>query len=292
MNLRVKVNLVLGGAFVVSLLLAGGSAYKVLTDEAIDSSARNARIIIEEASAIRSYTLTDIYPLLDAQLNVQFLPHTVSAYAAQTNFKLVQKKLPEYSYREPALNPTNINDSAIDWEAEIINDFRARPDQTELTLIRNTPTGKFLTLTRPLKVGSEGCLRCHSTPEAAPPTMITLYGSKNGFGWKLNEIVAAQVVSIPLSIPLQRAYDNLLLLMAMLGVAFLFILLIVDRLLRSLVVKPVVDISQMASRVSMGEFDIPEYTRSTHDEISSLASSFNRMRRSLQNAMKLLEEKD
>jgi protein-histidine pros-kinase len=292
MNLRAKVNLAMAGAFVVGLLLAGGSAYKVLTDEAIDASARDARIIMEGASAIRAYTLTEIYPLLDAQLNVQFLPHTVSAYAAQTNFKLVQKKLPEYSYREPALNPTNINDRAVDWEAEIINNFRERPDQTELTLIRNTPIGKFLTLTRPLKVGSQGCLRCHSTPEAAPPTMIALYGSKNGFGWKLNEVVAAQVVSIPLGVPLQRAYDNLLLLMAMLGATFLVILLIVDRLLRTLVVKPVVDISEMASDVSMGKFDAPEYTRNTRDEIGSLASSFNRMRRSLQSAMKLLEERD
>jgi len=45
--------------------------------------------------------------------------------------------------------------------------------------IRNTAVGKFLTLSRPLKVGSQGCLRCHSTPEAAPPTMIALYGSQN-----------------------------------------------------------------------------------------------------------------
>jgi len=292
MNLRVKVNLALGSAFLVGLLLASGGAYKVLTDEAIDGSARDARIIMEHASATRAYTLTEIYPLLDAQLNVQFLPHTVSAYAAQSNFKLVQKKLPEYSYREPALNPTNINDRAVDWETEIINNFRERPDQTDLTLMRNTSIGKFLTLARPLKVASEGCLRCHSTPEAAPQTMIALYGAKNGFGWKLNEVVAAQVVSIPLGVPLQRAYANLLLFMAMLGGTFLIILLVVDRLLRSLVVKPVVDISKMASDVSMGQFDAPEYNRSTQDEIGSLASSFNRMRRSLQNAMRMLEERE
>ncbi len=292
MNLRLKVNLALGGTFVVGLLLAGGGAYKLLIDEATDASARDARIIMEEASAIRTYTLTEIYPLLDAQLNVQFLPHTVSAYAAQTNFKLVQQKLPEYSYREPALNPTNINDRAVDWEAEIINHFREHPEQSELTLIRNTPLGKFLTLTRPLKVGSQGCLRCHSTPENAPPTMIALYGPAHGFGWKLNEVVAAQVVSIPLGVPLQRAYENLFLLMAMLGVTFLVILLIVDMLLRSLVVKPVVDISKMARDVSMGKFEAPEYTRNTPDEIGSLVASFNRMRRSLVNALKMIEDRD
>ena len=137
MNLRVKINLALGGAFVVGLLLAGGGVYKVLNDEAIDSSARDARIIMEEASAIRAYTLTEIYPLLDAQLNVQFLPHTVSAYAAQTNFKLVQKKLPEYSYREPALNPTNVNDRAVDWEADIIAEATRHCTANDIRTLRS-----------------------------------------------------------------------------------------------------------------------------------------------------------
>src|SRR6267154_677070 len=151
MKLRGKVSLALGGAFVVGLLIAGGGAYKVLTDEAVDGSGRDARIIMEQASAIRAYTLAEIYPLLDAQLKVQFLPHTVSAFAAQANFKLVQKKLPEYSYREPALNPTNINDRAADWEADIVNDFRNNPEKTETIVIRDTPVGTYLTLSRPLK---------------------------------------------------------------------------------------------------------------------------------------------
>jgi protein-histidine pros-kinase len=120
--------------------------------------------------------------------------------------------------------------------------------------------------------------------------MVALYGSQNGFGWKQGEIVGAQVVSIPLSVPLQRAYTSLLWLLAALGGAFLVILLIVDTLLRALVVKPVVGISEMASEVSMGKLDAPEYTRDTSDEIGSLASSFNRMRRSLQSAMKMLDE--
>ena len=67
-------------------------------------------------------------------------------------------------------------------------------------------------------------------------------------------------------------------------------LLIVDMLLRVLVVKPVIGISEMASDVSMGKLDAPEFTSNSQDEIGSLAASFNRMRRSLQNAMKMLED--
>jgi len=46
----------------------------------------------------------------------------------------------------------------------------------------------------------------------------------------------------------------------------------------------------MADSVSMGQMDTPEYTRDSKDEIGSLSMSFNRMRRSLQNAMAMLEE--
>jgi protein-histidine pros-kinase len=224
-------------------------------------------------------------------MKMQFLPHSIPSFAAQTNFRLVQKKLPEYSYREPALNPTNVNDRAVDWEADIINDFREHPDRTETMVVRDTPAGKYLTMSRPLKVGSAACLTCHSTPDVAPPTMVALYGGQNGFGWKQGETIGAQVVSIPMAVPLQRAYSTLGMLMAALAVVFLIILLIVDTLLRALVVKPVVGISEMASDVSMGKLDAPEYVRNSHDEIGSLAASFNRMRRSLQNAMKMLEDR-
>src|SRR5262249_3022418 len=156
----------------------------------------------EEASAVRTYTSESIRPLLEQQVQIQFLPHTIPSYAAQANFRLVQKKLPEYSYREPTLNPTNVNDRAVDWASDIINDFRNQPDKTEPMAIRDTPVGKFLTLSRPLKVSSASCLVCHSPPAAAPPTMVALYGSQNGFGWKQNEIIGAQVVSIPLAVPL------------------------------------------------------------------------------------------
>jgi len=104
-------------------------------------------------------------------------------------------------------------------------------------VVRDTPGDKYLTLSRPLKVGSAVCLTCHSTPDAAPPTMVALYGSQNGFGWKQGETIGAQVVSIPMAVPLQRAYSAWAGLMVALGGVFLIILLIVDTLLRALVVQ-------------------------------------------------------
>jgi HAMP domain-containing protein len=222
-------------------------------------------------------------------MKVQFLPHSIPSFAAQSNFKLVRQKLPEYTYREPTLNPTNLNDRAIDWEADIINGFRDDATKRETMITRDTPGGQSLVLARPLKVGSAECLSCHSTPEAAPATMVALYGAQNGFGWKQGEVVGAQVVSIPLGVPLGRAYQALFWFMLALAATFV-VIIIVDLLLRTLVVKPVAEISEMADKVSMGRLDTPEYVRNSNDEIGSLSQSFNRMRRSLQNAMKMLEE--
>src|SRR6516162_8398492 len=116
MKIRWKVDLAMCGAFVVGLGLAGTSAYEILTKNAIEDAVQDARIMIEAASAIRSYTAQSIKPLLEQQMKVQFLPHSIPSYAAQTNFKMLHQKLPDYTYREPTLNPTNLNDRAIDWE--------------------------------------------------------------------------------------------------------------------------------------------------------------------------------
>ena len=290
MKIRWKINLAMCAAFLAGLGLAGASAYEIVTKNAVEDALQNARIMIEAASAIRSYTAQSIKPLLEQQMKVQFLPDSIPSFAAQTNLKMVKVKLPEYTYREPTLNPTNTGDRAVDWEADIINDFRNDANKRETVITRDTAGGRFVILARPLKVGSQACLSCHSTAENAPATLVALYGSQNGFGWKLGDVVGAQVVSIPLAVPLDRAYQALFWFMVALGGTFLVILIVVDLLLRFLVVKPVVEISEMANSVSMGKLDTPEYVRQTNDEIGTLSMSFNRMRRSLQNAMKMLDE--
>jgi HAMP domain-containing protein len=290
MKIRWKINLAISGAFLIGLGLAGLGAYTILTRYALEDSLQNARIMIEGASAIRSYTAESIRPLLEQQMKVQFLPHSIPSFAAQTNFKMLQKKMPDYTYREPTLNPTNLNDRAVDWEADIINDLRSDTSKAESIVTRDTPAGRFLTLARPLKVGSQACLSCHGTPEDAPPTMIALYGSQNGFGWKQGEIVGAQVVSTPLAVPLARAYQALLWFMLTLAGTFVITVIFIDFLLRTLVTKPVAEISEMANEVSMGQLDTQEYVHNSRDEIGSLSASFNRMKRSLRNAMSMLEQ--
>jgi protein-histidine pros-kinase len=60
-------------------------------------------------------------------------------------------------------------------------------------------------------------------------------------------------------------------------------------LTRWFVLKPITRISVMASQISLGKPTTPDLVSRSRDEIGSLAASFNRMRRSLQESVKLLE---
>ncbi|NJN47729.1 MAG: DUF3365 domain-containing protein [Candidatus Competibacteraceae bacterium] len=290
MGLRTKFNLVFILAFSVGMGLAAFLFYRDVQENARAEVMQKAEIMMESALATRDYTVKQITPLLTLQLKRQFIPNSIPSYAAQQNFKALTDKFPDYTYKEAALNPTNPNDRATDWEADIINEFRNNSDRKEVVVERQTPLGPLLSIARPIQIKNEACLRCHSVPSRAPQTMLDLYGENNGFGWKLNEIIGAQVVTVPMSLTLQRAEKTFINFMIMQGAVFAVILIILNILLHMVVVRPAVKISNIASRVSMGEEEVPEYVKPGKDEISSLSASFNRMRRSLENAMKMLEE--
>jgi protein-histidine pros-kinase len=200
----------------------------------------------------------------------------------------VQKDLPDYSYKVAALNPTNPTDKAVDWEAAIINRFRADPALKRIVSERQTAAGPILSLSKPIGITDPGCLQCHTTPDKAPPGMVALYGAAGGFGWKQNEIVGAQIVSVPMRVALQRAQRSFFYFLGGLTLVFLSTMIALNLLLRFMVVRPAREIAHMADAVSLGDMGVPEYAPRGNDEIASLAGSFNRMRRSLANALKLL----
>ncbi len=288
MGLRMKFNLVLLLAFLIGLALTAYLSDRILKNNAREEVIQNARIMMESALGARAYTAKQIQPLLTLQMKRQFLPQTVAAYAATQSFAALRTSFPDFTYKEAALNPTNPNDRASDWEADIIHEFRNNAERKELIVERDTPTGRMLNLARPLGIYNENCLVCHSTPENAPKTMTDIYGVNNGFGWKLNEIIGAQVVTVPMSVPLARAEQTFITFMILLGGVFLLLLVLLNILLHFVVIRPVVKMAAIANDVSMGKPDVPEYVRKGSDEIASLSQSFSRMRLSLESAMQML----
>lgn len=288
MSLRIKFNLILMLTSAIGLAVAALISYNLFHYHAREEVLEKAALMIESAEAVRHYTVSQVRPLLETVDTEKFLPQTVPAYAANQYIQRLQLKHPDYSYREAALNPTNPVDRASDWEADIIEHFRNYQHEKELIGNRDTAAGPILFLSRPIKITNPECLLCHDRPADAPPSLIASYGSANGFGWKLNEIIGAQIVSVPKSHALERANREFFTFMASMIGVFLLIAIMLNLLLHVFVVKPVQNIARHADEVSLGNLDLPELAASGNDEMSLLSRSFNRMRRSLDSAMKML----
>ena len=289
MGLKVKFNLVMLAAFIVGLALAAAYSWRVAEETARREVEQLASVMLEEANAVRHYTDAQIGPLLAEQNQLHFLPQTIPFYAAETTMRALGEKFPDYGYKEAALNPTNPADQATEWEAGMIDAFRRNPTLTSLTITRDSPTGPILSIARPVRITDKDCLGCHATPQVAPAAMVDLYGAKNGFGWELGAVQGAQIVSVPMQVPLAHARQQLLIQVGGLAVVFAVMLLMLNLLLHYVVVRPIRRMSLLAEEVSTGKTGLAEFDASGKDEIASLAASFNRMRRSVEGAMRLLE---
>lgn len=291
MKLTTKFNLTLVLVLTLSFIICAYFSYNILQRNAKREVVKHAGMMLEAALAIRGYTVSEIRPLLVTQMKSHFLPQSVPAYAATQSFNTLRKKHPLYSYKEATLNPTNLRNRATDWEADIIQEFSNNQKRKEVIGVRKTPTGPVLYLARPIQIKKQGCLTCHSTVDNAPATLVKKYGSANGFGWKMKEIVGTQVVTVPMSVPVQKANEVFVTFMMLLIGVFLFIMIVLNIMLKQIIIKPVMRMAVAANQISVGKFDTPEFDESGKDEVAILSASFNRMRRSLQKAIQMLQQR-
>ena len=289
MKLLAKFNLILIALFGAGSVLIAFTANQFLMRNARSQVVQQAELMIESARSTRQYTANELAPLLETlpAHQTRFLPETIPFYAATVTFDYLRKQYPQYSYKEAALNPSNLRDRAVDWEADLINYFRDHSGEMELVGERETPTGRMLYIARPI-VADQACMQCHSQPAEAPPAIVQTYGSVNGFGWKANETVAAQIVSVPMAVPIQIANAAFRTLILYLIVGFFVSLAAIDAAMVFLVIRPVRRLSEMADRISTGDMSVPELPVHGSDEIAGLTASFNRMFVSLQKAFRLL----
>jgi HAMP domain-containing protein len=284
-----KFNLAILAVAAVAFILAAVVSYTVLHANARDEVLQNARVMMESANASGDYTNAQVRPLLETQLKYKFIPQSVPAFAATEQFNELRKNYPDYTFKAATLNPTNPRNHATDWEIDIVNQFRQSAAKTEVIGERATQAGRSLYLARPIQIKDPACLTCHSTPDAAPRTMVETYGSTNGFGWKVNEIVGANIVSVPTSVPVQRANYTFRIFLLSLLVVFAFTIGMLNVMLYLFVIRRVKRLSKLADEVSLGNLDAGEFQTRSKDEIGVLTEALGRMKTSMVQAIKMLD---
>ena len=286
LKLRQKFTSALLLILIAGIVLSGVTLSAALRKNAEEEITTTALLLMETMNSVREYTSSQVKPELADRLATQFLPETVPAYSAREVFENLRENsdYKEYFYKEATLNPTNLRDKADDFETKLVEDLRANDNDQQITGMRVTQGRKIFYIARPLRVSKASCLECHGNVNDAPPSMVDFYGPNNGFDWQLDEIVGAQMISVPASTVINKANEAAFLLVAIVSGIFALILFLVNLLLSKQVVKPLKRIAQIAEEVSRGNLGI-EFEQTSNDEVGMLAKAFTRMKRSLMLAM-------
>ena len=298
LKLGTKLNIILVGVFFVIILITGLFLSQLLARNVEQAVASEADLLMETMQSVRTYTSEEVKPELAERLETEtdFIEETVPGYSARQVFENLRKrKNPQtqdktyqnFFYKEATLNPTNVRDQANSFETKLVKSFRDNNETSQVTGFRTDLGVKLFYVANPIKIEKESCLRCHSTPERAPKSQIISYGDQTGFGWKLNEIVGAQIVSVPASDVLSSARTLQMWVLGILILGFLIALIILNLFLKTSIISPLQQMSDWAQKVSTGDNAV-EYRHRSRDEIGILAASLNRLKVSLDMAMDML----
>jgi protein-histidine pros-kinase len=275
--------------FLVSLIGGVGGFYVLLRDQALREAEQRADILLSSALAVRNYTSTRVNPVISGFQSGQFHEETVPSFAAQTVFASVTAGAAAYTYREPALNPTNKADLAGEFEVDLIRRFRGDPKLKDLSGFRDTGGERLFYLARPIRIKDAKCLVCHDTPARAPAAMLAKYGSENGFGWKLNEIVGIQLLTVPVTEQFRSMLKLVGLLAGGLAAIFAIAYLALAISLEALLVRPLSRLAAVAEGASKGErMALP---KGGAYEVRRLSDAIDRLRTSLRKSLEDLERR-
>jgi hypothetical protein len=278
--------------FLLSLVIGVGGFYVLLRNEGMDEARQRAQILLSSATAVRGYTTKHILPLVQAMPQDTFHEESVPSFAAQTVFRSVSAGSSAYTYREPALNPTNPVDRAAAFDVDLIRQFRENKNLKELTGTRMDGDQRLFYMARPIRINDPKCLICHDVPARAPAPLLAKYGPSNGFGWTVGDVIGIQLLTIPVTEQFRSTLTLVGLLAAGLLVIFTVAYLALTISLEALVVGPLgmlAKAADAASRASNNRLPLPQ---SGASEVRRLAESIDRLRVSLGKALERLDGQD
>lgn len=292
-KLSTKFTLLLSLVFLSGIVLSGFILSHALMQKAQDQITSKGLILLETMNSIRSYTDARINPLLESQENQkeEFIAESIPSFAVRETFENLRlnKDYNNFFYKDATLDPTNVLDKADTFESQLVERFRNEPGTKEISGFRSRfqNNEKFFYIARPLTITQESCLRCHSTPNAAPKSQIASYGSKNGFGWKLNQVIGAQTIYVPAEQVLDNARRSFVIVIGIFIGIFALVILLINFLLKQNVIKPIKIMAKLAQKISDStdgsdkseQFEPENLTEVARraDELGQLGRVFERM---------------
>ncbi|HSH01531.1 MAG TPA: DUF3365 domain-containing protein [Anaerolineae bacterium] len=285
MRLGTKFSIIIATVLGFGLLANGIALWQILQQRAQTEIATRGEIVITTMNSVRAYTSNHISPLLNDDLltEPEFIAETVPAFSAREVFELFRQQPgnEQFFYKEATINPTNPRDQADPFELDLIMRMRENPNLTEVTNYRELNGEQLFFIARPLAVTSESCLQCHSDPDIAPQSLISTYGRDGGFGWELNEIVATQIIYVPIGEIFTTAQRSFLMVFTSLIIISIAIIIILNYLLHNFVINPINVMAQLTETIRADKMTPDDLSRPELQQVAKRADELGSMTRVL-----------
>ncbi|MGZ5161740.1 MAG: c-type heme family protein [Burkholderiales bacterium] len=256
LTLGTKFTLLLAAVFMAGMVLSWFALSEALQNKAEREVVSKAQILLKTMNSVRQYTTENINrhvkPLLDQRS--EFISETVPGYSARRVFEFFRndKDYESFRYKEATLNPTNPLDKADAFEAALVERFRREPGLHEQTGFHQVDGSDVFFTARPIRIKSETCLACHSTPAVAPASMVTRYGDSHGFGWRMDEVVGSQIVYVPAGAVFSAGQHSALLVTGIFVAIFALAVIAITVFFRRVVVRPLGGLAAATQALSRG----------------------------------------
>lgn len=294
-KLATKFTLLLSLVFIGAIFVSGFALSMALERKAQDEINYQGQILIQMVNSVRDYNDAHVANLLEPKLETQerFLPETIPSFAAREVFENLRKnkEYADFLYKDATLNPTNLRDKADDFETTLIERFKKEPGKQSLSGFRTLFGEQLFYSARPFAITQSKCLRCHNTPQEAPKSQLATYGTDNGFGWKLNQVLGTQIIYVPASKIFNSAHHSFSLFIGIFMIIFTLVILVINYLLKRNVIQPLKPMAQLAQKIStdsMSYDEAQEFERKSlttiiqrTDELGQLGRVFQKMVREI-----------
>ncbi|MBU0551317.1 DUF3365 domain-containing protein [Myxococcota bacterium] len=288
MSIRKRVAVMLLIFYALSIVATAAVGWLFMRAESDEISEDKTNLFSAVMEANREYMVKVLRPKSLKMLPDAYFPEaSVGIVMLSEIGSIIQEKHPEFIYKIASENPLDLHNAADIFERETLDYFR-ETGVSEWRGRMGRDGKEFYAIASPMKA-KPGCMKCHSTPDVAPPEMVAQYGKKSGYNYKLEEIVGGTFVYLPAAVSFNRAMNKLLIFMAWFSAFYFLVIFIVDRIILFSVVQPVESLAATAESLSMGDLDVV-FEVKTEDEMKVLAGAFTRIKVSMRKAMDLLGE--
>jgi PAS domain S-box-containing protein len=221
-------------ATVILLLLVslGGAAWLLVEhqNQAInDQVLSRAKLVLDFGESCRQYTRDTLSPAVHkayGRKSPLVFEVDSSTVVVKGTFRALKERAPEYTLREAALNPLNLENLADAEEEQLIEHFRSDRSAHEVQAYRTRDGAEQFYVARPIVVEAK-CLYCHQSPETAPRELVATYKSEHGYGWEEGDVNSVLIVTVPTAdIRAQQAGMRWKLLAVFAGLGLLLVVLV------------------------------------------------------------------